>query len=88
MFYMDKIKITLEEFNTKYRISVLVSALQDAELKLDNYELDYDGIQEVLENQNYVLYGPDGEEVLQKDGDGDGAFIDLILEKFDIEGLS
>lgn len=85
---MEKIKITLKEFNTKYSISVMVSALQDAGLKLDNDELDYDSIQEILGNQNYVLYGPNGEEVLQMDGESDGEFIDLILEKFDIEGLS
>lgn len=84
---MEKIKMTLEEFNENYSISIMVSALQNAILSEDTDELDYGGIDEVLENQNYVLYGPNGEEVLQMDGSSDTMFIDLILEKFDIEGL-
>lgn len=86
-----KKKMTIEEFNQNYRISVLTKALQDAQLGtmqgVNQEELEYDAINEALGNINYVVYDSNEEEILRVDTQFDAIFIEELLTVFDIEGL-
>lgn len=81
-------KMSVEEFNSNYRISVKVRALQDARLINDqSEELEYDSIEEYIENINYVVYGLNGRKILTVETEDDGIFIQALLQQFDIDGL-
>lgn len=87
----SKKKMTIEEFNQNYTITVLTKALQDAKLGttegVNQEELEYEAINEVLGNLKYVVYDSKREEVLRVDTPFDSVFIEELAKMFDIEGI-
>lgn len=81
--------MTIAQFNEKYRISVQVTALQDATLtpKLDNDStgMIYSSVEEILSTVDFAVYDrTTHDEVLSYDGDNEENFLAEVYETFNI----
>lgn len=76
--------MSIEEFNQKYRISVLVDATKDATLVSKN-NLKYTEIEDILSTIDFTVYDrKTNQEVLFYDGDNPDKFLEEVYEKFEI----
>lgn len=76
--------MSIEEFNQRYRICVLVDATQDATL-VNKIDLKYAEIEDILSTINFAVYDQKtNEEVLLYDGDNQTKFLEEVYEKFEI----
>lgn len=80
--------MTIEEFNERYRISVLSQCLQDAELASADEPVTYGAVEEIIETLNFAVYDKETfDEVLLVETSSEYAFLQDLIEAFGITDL-